>query len=138
MINKKMKGVYDGTAAVGQAQARGDEKKTTVDTSQYSNLIMSLDNWMEVEANCRALLQHQVGPTEEAARKMLALGSDAPADERRRAEKLLIKCGEQRSALEERLDRAVRQIEGIKLQIAPLLAEVQRQQKIRSVAAGLR
>ncbi len=113
------------------------EKKTTLDLNLYSNLIMDLDNWLEVEAKWRAFLQHQVGPKEEAAKKLLALG-DAPPDERRTAEVVLAKCREERGELEGRLERACRRIAQIKAQLAPMLLEVDRQRKIRSAAAAMR
>jgi hypothetical protein len=145
MIDKKMKGDWtalpigvSATAAVGQAQARGDEKKkTVVDITQYPNLGMNLENVQAAENKYAALLQ-QVGDSEKAAATMLALGADCPSDERSRAEGLLLKCAEDRANLEEALGRVRRQIEGLKAQMAPMEAEVERQQKIRSVAAGLR
>jgi uncharacterized protein (DUF342 family) len=146
MIDKKMKGVYDGTslpigvaatAAVGQTQARGHDKKTRVDISQHSNLTMNLENLEAAVTKYSGLLQ-ELSQREEAAKKMLALGDDAPQDERRRAEALLLKCQEERTNLEEASERRGQQIAQIKAQLAPMLSEVERQQKIRSVAAGLR
>ncbi len=146
--NKKMKGVYDGTAlptggvtataAVGQAQARGDDKKkTVVDVSQFSNLTMNLENVEAAENKYTALLQG-VADSEKAAATVLALGADCPSDERLRADGVLFRCAEDRANLEQALARVRGQIAAIKGQLAPMLPEVERQRKIRGVAATLR
>jgi hypothetical protein len=146
MIDKKMKGVNDGvalpigvaaTAAVGQTQARGDDKRARVDISQHSNLTMNLENAQDAETKYAGLLQ-EVGEREAAARSVLALGDEAPQNDRDRAEAVLLRAQEDRTNLEEALERVRRQIAHIKAQMAPMTQEVERQRKIRSVAAELR
>jgi hypothetical protein len=114
MIDKKLKGVNDGialptvvaaTAAVGQAQASGVEKKPP-DISGYDNLSMSLDHWTGVSANLSELLQ-QLERKEKAARAMLGL-SDCPAHEKRTAESVLLECAGERTELVRREDVARR------------------------------
>ena len=145
MIDKKLKGVYDGialptgvsaTAAVGEARTAVEKKPPVVDISGYDNLSMSLDHWSGVSDTITASLQ-QVSLREKAAQNLLDF-PEVPSHEKRAAEAELLKCQESRTELERRLDIAGRQLRQIKASLEPMLPEVARQKQIRSLAAALR
>jgi hypothetical protein len=107
-------------------------RKTPVDISQHSNLVMDLENAEAFAAKYTGLLQ-QVAETETVAKRMLEFAG-APADERRTAEALLLKCAEQRAQLEEASGRMRRRIEQIKALMAPMETEVERERKLHQLA----